>query len=46
MNWGNLMAYLITDYEHSVSAIGGTTPRVMWYWRLYVDQNDWEALAQ
>lgn len=42
MNCGDVIAYLITDCQHSVSAISGSTPRVMWHWRFYVDKEKWE----
>jgi hypothetical protein len=41
MKTGDMMAYLISDYYHGVSPIGNV-PRVMWYWRFYVDKKTWE----
>lgn len=39
---GDMTAFLITDYYHSVSEVVGNIPRVMWYWRFYVDKDAWE----
>jgi len=42
MKTGDMMAYLITDYHHGVYNVTENAPRVMWYWRFYVDKKTWE----
>jgi hypothetical protein len=37
-----ILAYLISDYKHSVSKVFGNKSRISWYWRFYVNKEEWE----
>jgi hypothetical protein len=40
---GDMMAYLVDEYEHSVETVEGNDPRIMWMFGLLVPKHLWEA---
>jgi len=39
---GELHCYLASEFEHKVTEVKGSTPRVMWMFGAYVPFSDWE----
>lgn len=40
---GDMMAYLVDEYEHCVEPVGGDDPRIMWMFGLLIPKHLWEA---
>ena len=40
---GDMMAYLVDEYEHCVEPVEGDEPRIMWMFGLLVPKHLWEA---
>lgn len=40
---GDMMAYLVDEYEHYVEPVGGDNPRIMWMFGLLIPKHLWEA---
>lgn len=40
---GDLMAYLVSDYEHSVETCMGQNPRIQFMFGFVINKNEWES---
>jgi hypothetical protein len=40
---GDLHCYLVSEHEHSASAVEGNTPRIMWMFGAHVPAEDWDS---
>jgi hypothetical protein len=40
---GDMMAYLVDEYEHWVEPVGGDDPRIMWMFGMLIPKQLWEA---
>jgi hypothetical protein len=40
---GDMMAYLVDEYEHYVEPVQGETPRIMWMFGILIPKHLWEA---
>jgi len=43
LNEGDLMAYLVSEYYHSVDQCSGTNPRILFMFGFCTDKNQWES---
>ena len=40
---GDMMTYLVDEYEHYVEPVGGDDPRIMWMFGLLIPKHLWES---
>lgn len=40
---GDLHCYLVSEHEHYVTTVGGSTPRILWMFGAHVPADDWNS---
>ena len=43
LNVGDLHCYLVSEHDHEVTTVYGSTPRILWMFGWFVPAEDWNT---